>query len=87
LPNTDSSQHENKPKPVQRALRLAFCFNQMQAAPVSTNESGFKLTGELRDDSRVVGKSLDDKFKFHSSLLGDLKLNVNDAPAISLRKS
>jgi hypothetical protein len=61
---------------------LAFCFNPMRAAPVSTNESGFKLTVELRDGSRVVGKSLDDKFKFHSSLLGDLKLNVNDIRSI-----
>jgi hypothetical protein len=55
---------------------LAFCFNLAQAAPVSTNESVFKLTVELRDGSRVVGRSADDKFKFHSTLLGDLKLEI-----------
>jgi hypothetical protein len=54
----------------------------MQAAPVSTNETGFKLTVELRDGSRIVGRSADDKFKFHSTLLGDLKLEMNDIRSI-----
>jgi len=37
-----------------------------------------KLTVQLRDGSRVVGTSLDEKLKFHSALLGDLKLPVAD---------
>ena len=49
---------------------------------MSTNEAGLKLTVEQRDGSRVVGRSADDKFKFHSTLLGDLKLDVNDIRSI-----
>jgi hypothetical protein len=53
---------------------LAFCFNPAQAAPAGTNESGVQLTIELRDGSRVVGKSLEDILSFHSAALGDMKL-------------
>ena len=35
-----------------------------------------RLTVELRDGSRVVGTSAEKDFKFHSSLLGNLKLEV-----------
>lgn len=37
-----------------------------------------RLTVELRDGSRVIGTSTEKNFKFHSSLLGDLKLAVKD---------
>ena len=37
-----------------------------------------RLTVELRDGSRVVGASVEEKLKFHSALLGDLKLSVKD---------
>ena len=55
---------------------LMFCFNGVQGAPVATNESGLRLTIELKDGSRLTGKSLDDPLRFHSSSLGDLKLPV-----------
>jgi Concanavalin A-like lectin/glucanases superfamily len=55
---------------------LTFCTNQIQAAPVAGGEPGFQLTIELRDGSRVVGKSLDDPLRFHSSSLGDMKLSM-----------
>jgi hypothetical protein len=45
-----------------------------QAQPAATNESRCRLTIELRDGSRVVGKSLEDTLSFHSAVLGDLKL-------------
>jgi len=45
-----------------------------QAQPAATNESSSQLTVELRDGSRVVGKSLEDTFRFHSAVLGDRKL-------------
>jgi hypothetical protein len=45
-----------------------------QAQPAPTGESGFQLTIELRDGSRLVGKSLEDTLSFHSAALGDLKL-------------
>ncbi len=53
---------------------LAFCAGQGQAALASTDESGCQLTIELRDGSRVVGKSLEDTLSFHSAALGDMKL-------------
>ena len=37
---------------------------------------------ELRDGSRVVGRSVEKNFKFHSALLGDLKLDVKDIRSI-----
>jgi hypothetical protein len=54
---------------------FAFYFNSVQAAPVSADESSFQLTIELRDGSRVVGKTLEDVLSFHSSALGDMKLS------------
>jgi len=51
-----------------------FCSNQGQAAPGVTNESAIQLTIDLRDGSRVVGKSLEDTLSLHSALLGDMKL-------------
>jgi hypothetical protein len=41
-----------------------------------------RLTVELRDGSRVVGDSVEKYFKFHSTLLGDLKLEVKDIRSI-----
>ena len=41
-----------------------------------------RLTVELRDGSRVVGQAADSAFKFHSPLLGDLKLAVKDIRSI-----
>jgi len=37
-----------------------------------------RLTVELRDGSRVIGTSVEKYLKFHSALLGDLKLEVKD---------
>jgi hypothetical protein len=42
------------------------------AAAVGAGEA--RLTIELRDGSRVVGKGLDDSLSFHSPAMGDLKL-------------
>jgi hypothetical protein len=41
-----------------------------------------RLTVELRDGSRVVGTSVEKNFKFHSALLGDVKLAVKDIRAV-----
>lgn len=40
------------------------------------------LTLELRDGSRVVGKSGMDNFKFHSEILGDLKLAIEQLNSV-----
>ena len=37
-----------------------------------------RLTVELRDGSRVIGTSVEKNFKFHSALLGEIKLAVKD---------
>jgi hypothetical protein len=52
---------------------LAFCFSCSQAGGASA--SGFQLTIELRDGSRVIGKTPNDNLGFHSTTLGDLKLS------------
>ncbi len=41
-----------------------------------------RLTVELRDGSCVVGTSVEKNFKFHSALLGDLKLAVTDISSV-----
>ena len=41
-----------------------------------------RLTVELRDGSRVVGASVEKNFKFHSALLGDLKLAVKEIRSV-----
>jgi len=52
---------------------LAFCFSCSQAGGASA--SGFQLTIELRDGSRVIGKTPNENLDFHSATLGDLKLS------------
>jgi hypothetical protein len=41
-----------------------------------------RLTVELRDGSRVIGTSVEKNFKFHSELLGDLKLAVREIRSV-----
>ena len=41
-----------------------------------------RLAVDLRDGSRVVGTSVEKNFKFHSALLGDLKLAVKDISSV-----
>ncbi len=48
---------------------------QVQAAPKAASQPAeFRLTVELWDGSRVIGKSLDDSFRFNSDTLGKTKL-------------
>ena len=55
------------------------CCQQTRAA--DTNPPP-RLTVELRDGSRVVGTSVEEELRFHSALLGDLKLEVKDLRAL-----
>ena len=50
-----------------------FCILQVHAADVSTNQSAVQLTLELRDGSRVVGKSVEATLAIHSAALGEVK--------------
>jgi len=52
------------------------------ASQTDTNLTANRLTIELRDGSRVVGDSGHDALKFHSTLLGDLKLRVKDIRSV-----
>ncbi len=70
-------------QPVPSAIQSAGKTNVASAVTV-TNETGFRLTIELRDGSRVAGKSPEDFWRFHSSSLGDLKLPVGGIRAINM---
>jgi hypothetical protein len=59
---------------VKALCALTLCTHPVQAAPASTNEPGPRLTIDLRDGSRVIGKSLEDILGFHSGTVGDMKL-------------
>ncbi len=63
------------------AIFISWFANPVGAAPADTNPPP-RLTVELRDGSRVVGTSAEKDFKFHSALLGDLKLAVQDLRSI-----
>ena len=63
---------------------LAANIQLAQAAPAATNETGFRLTVELRDGSHVVGKSLEGDWRFHSASIGDLKRAVGGVRAIEI---
>ena len=52
------------------------------AAPTAVDKGVPQLTVELHDGSRVVGQSVDGQMKFHSALLGDLKLAVADVRSV-----
>jgi hypothetical protein len=62
---------------VTSALLLSSFARPAVAATADTNPPP-RLTIELRDGSRVVGQSVEKNFKFHSALLGDVKLAVPD---------
>jgi hypothetical protein len=53
----------------------------LASPPADTNPPP-RLTVELHDGSRVVGTSVEKNFKFHSTLLGDLKLEVKDIRSV-----
>lgn len=56
---------------------LAFAVNQVALSQSATDQPP-RLTVELRDGSRVVGTSVEKNLKFHSALLGDIRLAVKD---------
>jgi hypothetical protein len=61
-------------------LVAAFIF-QFAGHAADTNPPP-RLTVDLRDGSRVVGTSVEENFKFHSALLGEIKLVVKDVRAL-----
>ncbi len=52
------------------------------AAPTAVDMGVPQLMVELRDGSRVVGQSVDGQMKFHSVLLGNLKLSIGDVRSV-----
>jgi len=55
----------------------------VQTYAASTNR--FRVTMELQDGSRVVGKSGDEKFEFRSEILGELKLPLGQIASIEFQ--
>ena len=59
-----------------------FLFCGHGSAPAADTNLPPRLSVELRDGSRVVGSAVGKSLKFHSELLGDLKLDVRDIRSI-----
>lgn len=57
------------------------------SASVPADPSSIRLILELKEGSRVVGKYSDDSIRFHSALLGDLKLALPDVRSIEADSS
>lgn len=55
----------------------ARCEETTNSAKAAASNPVIQMTVELRDGSRVIGKSLDDPLSFHSASLGDLNLPVS----------
>lgn len=68
-------------KPHVLSLVGLFVLISMLVHAADTNPAP-RLTIELRDGSRVMGSSVEDRMKFHSALLGDLKLKVRDIRSV-----
>jgi hypothetical protein len=65
---------------------VCFAVNFSPAHAADTNQPP-RLTVELRDGSRVVGTSAEKNFKFHSALLGQIKLDVKNIRAVECASS
>ena len=69
--------------PAIAVLSVLLCQSApLLASPPPDTNPPPRLTVELRDGSRVIGTSVEKNFKFHSALLGDLKLEVKDISSI-----
>ena len=53
---------------------LTICLPRTEAAPATNQPTGFHLTIELQDGSRIIGKSADPAYQFHSDVVGEMKL-------------
>jgi hypothetical protein len=62
-------------------MLIARCISPVAAEPADTNPPP-RLTVELRDGSRVIGTCVEPRLKFHSALLGDVKLDVKDIRSV-----
>ena len=65
-------------------LAVLLCgLPHIQAALKTANEpTGFRLTVELQDGSKIIGKSGDDNFLFKSEVLGEIKLPLERVRSI-----
>lgn len=61
---------------------LMFCLHCANAAKTSTNQTGFRLTIELQDGSKIIGKNGDETFLFRSDVLGEMKLPLEKIRSI-----
>jgi hypothetical protein len=59
-----------------------FLALNLSSASVTDTNPLPRLNVELRDGSRIVGQSMEQSFKFHSFLLGDLNLNVKEIRSV-----
>jgi len=74
------------------AACLGFALSSFVSAATETNGTAtnatnapcFQLSVELKDGSRIKGKSLDDPLRFRSAALGEIKLPVADIRSLEL---
>lgn len=59
----------------------AFCLSHANAALTDTN--GFRLTVELQDGSKLIGKAGDENYQFRSDVLGEVKLSLGKIRSIT----
>ena len=71
-------------KNLRRVLGFALFFGLIPLVGVAADTTApeVRLTVELRDGSRVVGVPVGKNFRFHSALLGELKLAVGDIRSV-----
>lgn len=63
-------------------IALGLIFVHLNSASAADTNPPQRLTIELRDGSRIVGTNVEKSFKFHSALLGNLKLEIKDVRSL-----
>ena len=63
-----------------------FCLSPLQAAPVAPDQpAGFRLTIDLPDGSKIIGKCSDNSLLFRSDVPGEMKLSLERIHASECR--
>lgn len=60
---------------------------QAEPAADKTEQTGYRLTAELKDGSRVIGKCRDQNLQFRSDSLGEMKLPLEKVRSIEAAKA
>jgi hypothetical protein len=64
------------------AIAFSTCVQVHASSSATNTPTGFRLTIELKDGSRIIGTGRDDSFQFHSETLGDFGLPLEKIRSI-----